>query len=117
MRESTKATVENGNGSGDKGVAMTTFVVVIGFIVMFVAGAAGYLVVNDRVDALDAHRIVEIRKQRDGLKLDCEENYKNHAALVEWIRQQPTTKPPPTIMVPKTCTPITPVEIDSKEKH
>lgn len=111
MTTSTKAKDET-----DKGVTTVVFTVVIGFIVVFVLIIGGYQILADRLNALDAYRTMELMKQRDNLKADCEENFKTLSKAQEWLHQQTNLKPPLDIMTVKQCRPIQSVEkSDSKE--
>lgn len=80
------------------------------FFVLFVLGGVMYIDLNDRLNADQAYRTVELRNQRDRLKSQCDENFKNLIALQELIRQHPDFKAPVEMMVSSQCAILTPTE-------
>lgn len=85
------------------------------FFVLIVVIGVIYVDFNDRLNADNAYRTTELRRQRDSLKAECDKNFESMTVLQEWIRQQPGLKPPPGLMFVKECTQLTPAEKLNKE--
>jgi hypothetical protein len=98
--------------NGQNGQASTPFIVALICVFFAVALAAVWIVLNDKLNANDAYRQTEMRRQRDNAIMICGNNLDSLQILQEWIRQQKLT-PPPEGMKIKQCPTI---ESAEKEK-
>lgn len=71
---------------------------VLAFILLAIAvfGTMGFawLAIQDRLNGIDAHREVGIRKERDGYRSVCEKNAVTFEKLKEHLRQNKINVPP-----------------------
>lgn len=91
------------NDPEENGQSNTPLVVAFGFVVCFVAIAAVWVVLEDKLNAHNAYRQTEMRRQRDNAIQICGENLGSLQEMQEWARQQTNAKPPTAGMKNKQC--------------
>lgn len=101
----------NGKNGKEDGVSTTIFTIVTVGILLAILIGVFYVNVMDRLNATDAYRMTETRRQRDDYKGDCEENFSGYDALIKWNENQ-GHKPPPEITRLKPCN-----TVESAEKN
>jgi len=94
--------------TSEQGVTNTNVVVGMMFIILLILIGIVFIILSDRLNGNDAYRVRELREQRDGLKKDCEDNFR---IVGEWLRQQ---KVQPFNLIP--CRPIQPIEKPEESK-
>lgn len=93
------------------GVSTVIFTIVTVGILLAILLGVFYVNVMDRLNATDAYRMTETRRQRDDYKGDCEENLNNFHLLIKWNENQ-GHKPPPEFTKTKPCN-----TVESAEKN
>lgn len=104
------------NPTEENGQTSTPFIVGMGFIGVFVAIAAIWVVLNDKLNANDAYRQTEMRRQRDNAIQLCSENLSSLQEIQEWARQMSNSKPPTAGMKNKQCPTIESAEKPEEHK-
>lgn len=104
-------TNNGGEMNQQQGISTVVFTVVVCTIVILIFVAAGYVIISDWKNGIEAYRNKELRDQRDGYKSACEDMYKNFTIQQEWVRQQ-GLKPPPEVSFIKGCNQPNSIEKD-----
>lgn len=83
----------------EAGTLRTVLAIIVLAIAVFGVMGFGWLAIQDRLNGIDAHREVGVRKERDGYRAVCEKNAVTFEKLREHLRQNKINVPPDYVVM------------------